>query len=106
MSHEEKRCNTDDLKFETSLITTYTTPTTRQKKNRLSQGALSEHGSDPPCPGEFSCPNLDPTCISPTGHFDRMAPDLWDQNDPNLSESDFASNIYGNCPGPLVVPNL
>ena len=69
-----------------------------KKKNGSAKG---------PCPnmdltsmsGKFSCPNLDPTCISPTGHFVRMAPDLWDQNDPNLS--DFASNIYGKYPGSL-----
>ena len=53
-----------------------TAPTTRQK-NSLRQGALSKHG--PPCSGEVSCPNPDPTWISPTSHFVRPVPrwPLW-----------------------------
>ena len=69
--HEEKRCNTDDLKFETSLITTYITPTTRQKKFGSAKGPcpnmdltsmswrilLSEPGSDLHQPNRPFCPN-------------------------------------------------
>ena len=58
-----------------------------------------------PCPNmhltsmyrRSSCPNLEPTNISKTGHFVRPAPDLCDQNDQNLS--DLASNVNGNYQG-------
>ena len=68
-----------------------TTPTTRQKKKFARPRGLVRKWTWPPCPGEFSCqcPNLDPTCG-----------DVWDQNNPNLS--DFASNIMEIIWGPHI----
>ena len=70
-----------------------TTPTTEITWPR----GLVQTWTWPPCPDEFSCQNLDPTCISPTGHFVHPTPNIWDQNGWNLS--DFGLNIYGNHPG-------
>ena len=44
-----------------------------KKKSTRSRG-LVWTWTWPPCPDEDSCPNLDPTCISPTSHFVCLAP--------------------------------
>ena len=83
--------------FATSCWHSWVTTPTTQKRNRSAKG---------PCPNMdltsmswrilLSEP-VDLTCISPTGHFVRPTPDIWDQNGWNLS--DFGLNIYGNYPG-------